>query len=165
MPLSRTKFQKSFILSTKKWIRCFSEKNQVNSRGKSGDNPPPSLPFSEALSLSIYLPFSQMSSLSPLFSPSISLFSTPQLGPIPSIPQSLHPSFSGWWSKSKISPKAQGGSILEAMAKTGLKWAGHSEGACKMHENTGELLQYVWFGWQQQCTMEPRSNMAPRDMV
>ena len=31
-----TKFRKSFILSTKKWIKCFPEKNPVNSRGKSG---------------------------------------------------------------------------------------------------------------------------------
>ena len=37
MHLSRTKFQKSFILSTKKWIECLTEKNPVNSRGKSGD--------------------------------------------------------------------------------------------------------------------------------
>ena len=37
MQLSRTKFQKSFILSTKKWIKCFPEKNPVNSRKKSGD--------------------------------------------------------------------------------------------------------------------------------
>ena len=37
MQLSRTKYQKSFILSTKKWIRCFPGKNPVNSREKSGD--------------------------------------------------------------------------------------------------------------------------------
>ena len=37
MQLSGTKFRKSFILSTKKWIKCFPEINQVNSRGKSGD--------------------------------------------------------------------------------------------------------------------------------
>ena len=37
MQLSRTKFQKSFILSTKKWIKCFPGENPVNSRGKSGD--------------------------------------------------------------------------------------------------------------------------------
>ena len=37
MLLSRTKFRKSFILSTKKWIKCFPGKNPVNSRGKSGD--------------------------------------------------------------------------------------------------------------------------------
>ena len=37
MQLSRTKFQKSFILSTKKWIKCFPGKNQVDSREKSGD--------------------------------------------------------------------------------------------------------------------------------
>ena len=40
MQLSRTKFQKSFILSTKKWIKCFPGKNSVNSRGKSGDITP-----------------------------------------------------------------------------------------------------------------------------
>ena len=37
MQLSRTKFRKSFILSNKKWIKCFPGKNPVNSRGKSGD--------------------------------------------------------------------------------------------------------------------------------
>ena len=37
MQLSRTKFRKSFILSTKKWIKCFPGKNPVNSREKSGD--------------------------------------------------------------------------------------------------------------------------------
>ena len=41
MQLSRTKFRKSFIFSTKKWIKCFPgkkiPKNPVNSRGKSGD--------------------------------------------------------------------------------------------------------------------------------
>ena len=37
MQLSRTKFRKSFILSTKKWIKCFPGKNSVNSREKSGD--------------------------------------------------------------------------------------------------------------------------------
>ena len=37
MQLSRTKFRKSFILSTKKWIKCFPGKNLVNSREKSGD--------------------------------------------------------------------------------------------------------------------------------
>ena len=37
MQLSRTKYQKSFILSNKKWIRCFPWKNPVNSREKSGD--------------------------------------------------------------------------------------------------------------------------------
>ena len=37
MQLSRTKFRKSFILSTKKWIKCLLGKNPVNSRGKSGD--------------------------------------------------------------------------------------------------------------------------------
>ena len=37
MQLFRTKFQKSFILSTKKWIKCFPEKNPVNARRKSGD--------------------------------------------------------------------------------------------------------------------------------
>ena len=37
MQLTRTKFQKSFILSTKNWIKCFPGKNPVNSRGKSGD--------------------------------------------------------------------------------------------------------------------------------
>ena len=36
MQLSRTKFKKSFILSTKEWIQCFPGKNPVNSRGKSG---------------------------------------------------------------------------------------------------------------------------------
>ena len=46
MQLSIAKFQKSFILNTKKWIKCFPEKNPVNSRGKSGDitRPPPSPP-------------------------------------------------------------------------------------------------------------------------
>ena len=37
MQLSRTKFRKFFILSTKKWIKCFPWKNPVDSRGKSGD--------------------------------------------------------------------------------------------------------------------------------
>ena len=37
MQLSRTKFRKSFILSTKKWMKCFPRKNTVNSREKSGD--------------------------------------------------------------------------------------------------------------------------------
>ena len=37
MQLSGTKFRKSFILSTKKWIKCFPGKNPVNSREKSGD--------------------------------------------------------------------------------------------------------------------------------
>ena len=37
MQLSRSKFRKSFILSTKKWIKCFAGKNPVNLRGKSGD--------------------------------------------------------------------------------------------------------------------------------
>ena len=37
MQLSRSKFRKSFILSTQKWIKCFPGKNLVNSRGKSGD--------------------------------------------------------------------------------------------------------------------------------
>ena len=37
MQLSRTKLQKSFMLSTKKWIKCLPEKNQVDSREKSGD--------------------------------------------------------------------------------------------------------------------------------
>ena len=37
MQLSRTKFRKSFILSTKKWIKCFPGKNPVDSREKSGD--------------------------------------------------------------------------------------------------------------------------------
>ena len=37
MQLSRTKFRKSFILSTKNWIKCFPGKNLVNSREKSGD--------------------------------------------------------------------------------------------------------------------------------
>ena len=37
MQLSRTKFPKSFILSTKKWIKCFPGKNPVYSREKSGD--------------------------------------------------------------------------------------------------------------------------------
>ena len=40
MQLSRTKFQKSFILSTKKWIKGFPGKNPVNSREKSGDITP-----------------------------------------------------------------------------------------------------------------------------
>ena len=37
MQLCRTKFQKSFILSTKKWIKCFPGINSVDSRVKSGD--------------------------------------------------------------------------------------------------------------------------------
>ena len=37
MQLSRTKFRKSFSLSTKKWIKCFPGKNPGNLRGKSGD--------------------------------------------------------------------------------------------------------------------------------
>ena len=39
MQLCRTKFRKSFILSTKKWIKGFPWKNPVNARGlgKSGD--------------------------------------------------------------------------------------------------------------------------------
>ena len=37
MQLFRTKFRKSFILSTKKWIKSFPGKNPVNSREKSGD--------------------------------------------------------------------------------------------------------------------------------
>ena len=37
MQLSRTKIRKSFILSTKTWIKCFLGKNPVNSREKSGD--------------------------------------------------------------------------------------------------------------------------------
>ena len=37
MQLCRTKSRKSFILSTKKWIKCFPEKNPVNTRGKSRD--------------------------------------------------------------------------------------------------------------------------------
>ena len=36
MQLSRAKFQKSFILSAKKWINCFSGKNPVDLREKSG---------------------------------------------------------------------------------------------------------------------------------
>ena len=37
MQLSKPKFRKSFILSTKNWIKCFPGKNPVNSREKSGD--------------------------------------------------------------------------------------------------------------------------------
>ena len=37
MQFSRTKLRKSFILSTKKWIKCLPGKNPVNSREKSGD--------------------------------------------------------------------------------------------------------------------------------
>ena len=36
------------------------------------------------------------------------------------------------------SPKAQRERVLEAMAKTGRKWAGHSEGACKVLEKAQE---------------------------
>ena len=40
MQVCRTKFRKSFILSTKKWIKCFPKfpgKNPVDSREKFGD--------------------------------------------------------------------------------------------------------------------------------
>ena len=42
MQLYITKFRKSFILSTKKWIKYFPWKNSVKSRGKSGDITSPS---------------------------------------------------------------------------------------------------------------------------
>ena len=42
MQLSRKKFQKSYILSTQKWIKCFPAKNLVDFRKKSGDITPPS---------------------------------------------------------------------------------------------------------------------------
>ena len=37
MQLSRTKFRKSFVLSTKKWIKWIPGKNPVDSKEKSGD--------------------------------------------------------------------------------------------------------------------------------
>ena len=37
MQVSRTKFRKSFVLSTKKWIEWIPGKNPVNSKEKSGD--------------------------------------------------------------------------------------------------------------------------------